>query len=422
MIIDSKSIKKKKNSRYILFSFFLLASIISEIFYRKPLFDASLNFIENAQNSKFLLKISSIISYGGSIYIYFSLSVLVYNFVNTYKSFILTCTLFIASLVVGALKMVYISPRPYWILETKIISYGPCDTGWGNPSGHSLTNVAIFLTLWHILFDCEQLRNRNILKYLTFAFAVLCMITIFFARVVVGSHSFNQVLYGSCLGFCIYFFTFYVLRIEVNNPEQLVKILESRTLIYFLVNVLIFIFILLLYLFASNDELTKYYEEIIKHTACKDEPLSKLLQNEGFLTVGIFLSNMSAYIGLKLEYYFSFHGNYENWKLYNFEEDEMIDDNQSLMSTISVNKETQWNHTSIVISIIRLIIISLLTTIPMLMFILIPSNINLYVQLVFKVFVPLSITIFGVFFLFKPILKRLKLTNNSLYTIILEKI
>lgn len=327
--------------------------------------------------------------------------------------------LFLSTLLVGLLKMIYISPRPYWS-NLEIVPYGSCETGWGNPSGHSLTCVAVYLTLWHIIFECHQLREKVIEKYVSLGFTIIFIMLIMISRVIVGAHSLNQILYGASLGFCVYFFFFFVLCVDLNNPKQFIKIIEFRTLISLVINFFILIFAFLLFVLTHDSENSKAYDEVINSTICKGAPLGKRLQNEGFLAIAVFLVNLAALIGLKLEFYFFFNGNYENWKQYNFEEEEKFDDSKSLLSKISINKSTQWNHTGPVKSFLRLILVALLAAVPMLMYILIPYSVNIYIQFIFKVFASLTITVFGLFYLYKPVLRKVKLVNSALFTELLE--
>lgn len=424
MNIAGNPLKNKKTSRWFIFSLYIIIVMASEQFFRKPLFDASISFIEGLQGSdphkNSLMHIAEFISHLGNSGAFLTIILIVYNFANIYKTYVLLMALLLASMMISILKMIYMSPRPYWVSE-KIIPFG-CEGGWGNPSGHSLASTAFYISLWHILFECSQLRKRKLLKYGSLAFTILFILTIMFSRNAVGAHSLNQILFGCLLGFAIYFFLFYVLCIDVNDSKQFLKFIEFRNLIYGVINFFIFLFAILVYFFNQNEEVFAKWDHAITTHGCASVPKNKRLQNEGFVTFAVFLANFGAFMGIKFEYYFSFAGNVQNWRQFNFEVDEKNDD-ESLMTKISINKETQWNHTNSFYSIMRILIVLLLCAIIILPFYMfIEWDDNFAVVFLFKTLIPFNLAAFSFFFLFKIVLKSLRMVNLTLYSMLQDSL
>jgi membrane-associated phospholipid phosphatase len=414
------SFKKKSRSHWILFFIFVVVIIGTEPIYRNSLFNSSVSFIESIQGynaeSNAFFKVCEYISDLGNSFAFMAIILLFYNFANVYKTFVLVTVLFLSMMLVGLLKMIYASPRPFFV--SPIIDIFGCEGGWGNPSGHSFASSAFYLTTWHILFDCASLRKRIKLKYISLGVTILLILMIMLSRVFVGAHSFNQILYGCLLGCSLYFFVFFVLCIRVNDSKQFLQVIEFRNLIYGLVYFSIFLFAFIIFYFNKyEDEIQKY--DLIITEKCKNHApaTNKRLQDEGFMTFAVFLAHFGAVIGLKFEYFFIFGENTENWRQFNFEIDERRDD-ESLMTKITINKETQWNHTNSFYSITRLFIILILCAIIFMPYYFIKWEDNFVVVFIFKVIFPLNSVTFSMFFLFKIILKSVRMVNLTLYSML----
>ena len=127
------------------------------------------------------------------------------------------------------------------------------------------------------------------------------------------------------------------------------------------------------------------------------------------------------YFGSKYEYNCYFEKKFNNWAQYNFEYDgEILEEEESLASSISFNKARQWNHTNFSISLIRLLILIFLSFGCLYTYIFVNFQ-NFLFELFLKYIIPLNIFTFGLFHLFKLILKYLKVTNILLLTIIGER-
>ena len=148
----------------------------------------------------------------------------------------------------------------------------------------------------------------------------------------------------------------------------------------------------------------------------KEEIIQNIIYKYSFssIIIGIFF-------GAKYEYNFYFEKRFGNWAQYNFEFDgEIAEEDESLASSISFNKARQWNHTNFCISLIRLFFIFLLSFTCLYPFLNITSD-NFYQNLIVNNIIPWNILGFGLFHLFKLVLKYFKVTNMLLLTIIKER-
>jgi membrane-associated phospholipid phosphatase len=415
--------KEKVKSHWALFILYFLIVVITEPFYRQSLFDVSIPLIESLQGSepkkKVFLQIAEFISTLGNSQTFVPIILLFYNFTNIYKTFVLLNVMFLSTMMISVLKMIYVSPRPYWVSE-KIVPFG-CEGGWGNPSGHSIASTAFYLSVWHMAFESSYLKPKKGLKWASLGFTIILIIIIMFSRILVGAHALNQIFYGASLGLAIYFLLFHVLCIRVNDGKQLAKFMEFRNLIYGCVNFFIFLFAFLLYFFNQNQETLNKWDNVISSHGCPNIKKNLRLQNEGFVVFCVFLGNLGAFVGLKMEYYVTFGENLQNWIQYNFEVDEKSDD-ESLMTKISINKETQWNHTNSFFSILRLVTLCILAGVFLLPFYFIDTDDNIFVVAIFKFIFPVNIVSFSIFFLFKVILKSLRMVNMTLFSMLQDSI
>jgi hypothetical protein len=126
---------------------------------------------------------------------------------------------------------------------------------------------------------------------------------------------------------------------------------------------------------------------------------------------------------MKFEYHKVFERNFNNWAQYNFEiEDEKEDDDQSIFSQISFNKVIQWNHTSLLHSILRLVFILILLFLSSLGFIFISWHDNIFLVIFVKLILTMNLIGFGTFYAYKQILKYLKVTNLTFFIMLRESI
>jgi len=417
MFIDSGNRRIRTNSQWLVFSLFITSVFISELFFRDPLYNASFNLIQylqgNDPKNSSLVYAANIFSILGSKTTFIPIIFIVYNYANIYKTYILLMMLLVGFAETSILKMIYTSPRPFF--DMSMVEIIGCTGSWGNPSGHTLKSMAFYLTLWHIVTDCKQLREKKIIKNILLVFTVLFIICIMFSRVIVGAHGLNQILFGGLLGFANYFFIFYVLCLRLNDGKQFAKILNFTNIIHGIINFFIFLFAFLIYYFNEPNYLMPKYNEVINNK-CPNVPMNERFQNEAIVQFAAFLANIGAFIGIKFEYVFCFGENLDNWNQYNFESNE-INDDSSLMTKITINRKTQWNHTNFFYSLIRLFLIALFSAVLVFPYFLFDWDDNIYLVFFLKLTVPANTLTFACFFLFKVFMRSLRMVNMTFYSL-----
>lgn len=120
----------------------------------------------------------------------------------------LMTTVIVSAIVI--LKMLYAQDRPNWYDISITVGYFDCQLEYGNPSGHALEAAAFSFTVY--LDSLLSMSNRSKRKYLVcyslmwLPFPVVYTYAMGFSRVVIGVHSWNQVIFGWLLGLWIAIF------------------------------------------------------------------------------------------------------------------------------------------------------------------------------------------------------------------------
>lgn len=434
MNILRKDINKRNKIRPLILIFILYTITIftAQYFYSDYLFNVSKEWTKKIQKDDNFINILPILETFSNFigtYRMFGLIVLfVYNSANISKSFALIMVCFICNYVSAILKILYHSPFLYYEDDNGSIIPSRCQGGWGNPSENSLTSTCVFLTLWKIVFDCGRLRFKKNAKIISLICLILLIIIVNLCKLFAGLSSLDQIIFGMTVGFMIFFFIFYVIRIDLNNGRGLTKIVNFHLFYYLLINLVLAGGIVLVHFFLSgNNELIEKYNTNITKTICYDKinNISKIhdnlkYDNEAFIICATFFGNIGILIGLKFEYKYMFNSNELNWRQYNFDKEE--GDEESLLSKLSISKETQWNHTTFFFSFLRIIFVALISIIFLLPTLFIPFNWNLAIILIFKIILPYNLVVFNLFYLNKIILQKLSLTNDSIFTLINDSI
>ena len=226
----------------------------------------------------------------------------------------------------------------------------------------------------------------------------------------------------------MYQIIFLLFKVEVNNSKQFFTFLKFKTRYYLFINLILlaFEFILNIFIIADIDE--DYYSGNID---TQQERLfySKFLNdnfnyrrffylNKGnFCDALCFIMNIVAFLSLKLELYWKYKGDYENWSSNNFErppqQNALLGD-MTEVDDYFIRDATQWNHTGCCKTVVRLffiIILCLCSLLPsVLMYYFIKSTeANGYL---FIIIVPQFLLVFGMFYLFKAIMRCFKLTKK----------
>ena len=240
---------------------------------------------------------------------------------------------------------------------------------------------------------------------------------------------YNQIIFSICIGLVTYQSIFFFFKVDVNKSKQLYNFLNFNISYYLFINIILLAFQIILFLFIIDKWDADYFKKNI------DEQQDRIFYPEflrdsfnyrknfyldkgTFNSVICFLMNIISFLSMKLELFWTFRGNYQRWSTSNFEkqknENRFLDYSDD--DFIS-GDNTQWNHTGLVLSIIRLIITIILCFLCMLPTILLygvfkvkDNDINGFICLTALPFIFMN---FGIFYFFKPIFRLLGLAKRK---------
>ena len=190
---------KETKIKLIFITIFFLVGFTIEFFYRKPLYDNSVKIAESVQDSLYsTTTFFKYLAYLGVIEFYLAIIFFLFFPINYCFTFFLN--IIISVHLCNFAKLVYSQGRPF-LLDKKV--YITCETGYGNPSGHSFQFTSNLLAFAQMFIDFFKLsRKYCIIIYIICSILIL---SINFSRIVFGVHSINQVIFGDTLGFTVYF-------------------------------------------------------------------------------------------------------------------------------------------------------------------------------------------------------------------------
>ena len=325
---------------------------------------------------------------------------MIYNYCNIYKTFILLISLQYP-LILSQILNIYLINR----INNK-----------AEINNELIYTTGYTLILWEILFNSDTdekihysiksidsiRKGPNINKFSLFLITIFISILHFINFILFNN--IENILFDLIIGLTLYNIFFKIFELDPNNPRQFQNFVDFSLFYFILISFMINLFFIIFTINATNNYPNK--EEIIQNIIYKYSFSS--------IIIGIFF-------GAKYEYNFYFEKRFGNWAQYNFEFDgEIAEEDESLASSISFNKARQWNHTNFCISLIRLFFIFLLSFTCLYPFLNITSD-NFYQNLILNNIIPWNILGFGLFHLFKLVLKYLKVTNMLLLTIIKER-
>lgn len=191
----------RKPDRLYLFKVSLIVVIlfINQVFSDK-IFIFSIRVIEQLQKYDFFA-ISEFLSYKlffvGILYLF----VCPFILDNKAKAFYNLFNGSVAMLVYAILKMLFADWRPNYLSRQLIDTKYHCEPDYGNPSGHSLLSM----NMWIILADdiIANIRNRHLRNFIRIFFAGISF-SICLSRLYLGAHSVNQIIFGAGTGYLIY--------------------------------------------------------------------------------------------------------------------------------------------------------------------------------------------------------------------------
>ena len=266
-------------------------SIIAELFYRYPLMDLTITFEEKLQNSlsENSINLFKVISkLGGGLII--AITFIIFSlFTSVIELFFIICTLVFSVYLHSLMKGLYREKRPFW--ENQNLFQKECQLGYGNPSGHSLTQIFFFLTLCDLIIKKIKINFIKKLKKVIMTFIIFLIILfsvgwpllVSFSRLVDGVHYINQIVYGLSLGIVLFFLFSLVLELYEIPLQFFIKIFKIKKIIGFVYLTLIFLFAISFISFLILDPRInmKKYNDMVENL-CPDKAEFKKLLKESF--------------------------------------------------------------------------------------------------------------------------------------------
>ena len=384
--ITKEETGKKENKKLYLYIKILIliiyvAIIVStEITYRKKLFDKSIEYQEDIRE-KYEKKSAfyscwKFFSVLGTLYVCLGIYFIIFIFFPLNYSFCAMQSLNLSNYTTNILKMIYRNPRPYWKSDILDIV---CNSGYGNPSGHSLVCLSFFLTISHILTNFNFFRTTlkgKILRIVIFCFFISLAFLVIISRVLVAAHSINQVIYGSLLGISIYFIPIHIFSYHTYSSEKFIEHMYNikNFVIYIIVYISLVILLIIIYFSISDDEDIEHliYKKVFNGKKCDFKYKFQLLKNDGFTQALAITSMIGAHLGLFLLIYILKKLKY------------------------SIEYLNEFNQSSVKRWFIRLPIL-IISAIFILLYFIIPKKSSLAIIIIFKFALTFFLTSFGLY-------------------------
>ena len=193
--MDNWKLRAKNISKHILLPLAIL--FVTELFYREPLWQQTLEEVPVMQEKKKLYKFFHTITTMGNFYSFFLIYALCFNLMPRPAAMYIICASTFVHYLNNEMKSIYNQERPYWVNQD--IKSSACLTGLGNPSGHMMGNVFIYVSLYlHRFYEVGVIRprmsmfcNEYIIRMGLTAVLALYIIFMGFSRVFLGAHSYN---------------------------------------------------------------------------------------------------------------------------------------------------------------------------------------------------------------------------------------
>ena len=386
-----------------IFILIIIISFLIEFLVRENLFSISIPIIIFLQrNFYYFYPIELFFSLFGMEKGIFLILIISYNISNILIPLILLSISLISIYIGGILKIIYQNERPFFInSEIKVLN---CEGGFGNPSNHSLLSTFFYLSLYEIYVNKNEKINekqKNLIYFLTIIF----IFSIVFSRMFLGVHTLNQILFGSLIGFFLYFFMF---KIYKFNQNVLFIIYNFKQIVFVIIFLIIFGFFNYYFFFNFDNKILYEKYNFMIEKNCPNFPIIKRLENESFYCIFVLSVLIFAVFGIYYEYYYIFSANVSKFIKYNFN-----NENENEINLLNNNVNNRWNKTNFNVSIKRFFVILIVCGILLIPYFFISYDNNFFVVLVFKTLIPLYVIVFVLFSYMKKITGYFNLNNNS---------
>ena len=380
--------KNEKNNKSLYIKIFIAIIYFGLIIgieqaYRENLFNKSIDAQEDIRKDhdkgSAFYEFWNFISYFGIAGVTFPIFAIIFLFFPLSSSFLTLQVLIYSIYITNTFKIIYRNARPYWKSDLLDVV---CNSGYGNPSGHSVTSTAYYLTLPHIITNSEYFKRKikgKILRIIIFCLFMILGALVIISRVILAAHSINQVIYGFTLGFGIYFIGIYILSYHTYQHHEFIKHITSFlvVVIYMVFHFFILALLIIIYFSVDDDQQIKDSIEnnIFNGVRCKIKNEYLMYKNDGFFQGLAITSLLGAHLGIILLVNLLKKNNY-----------------------IINGYITEFNQSSIKRWLIRLPIL-LISGIFIILYFAVPGDSSLPIVFIFKSALSFFFTTFGIYFL-----------------------
>lgn len=356
---------------------------------------------------------------------YLILCAVLFCFVNIYKVYILSMTIFLSNFVSSTLSFIFHSPKPYMAFYKikPIVNFNE----WGSPNTQILVLASFALSLYKVLTENKVMERKLWAKIILIVLLVAYSFIDIFLLFCCGNCSYNQIILSLFMAVIIYIFIFYCLKVDLNKSKQFYDFMKFKVHNYLVINLLLFTFQVVLNLFIIDKGDHEYYtrnasEQInlmptnsFTDIFCKYRK-TFYLNSGNFCNLIIYLMNIVAFVSVKADLRITYKNNYNSWIENNFEKPR-IDSlaNNNLMDNSGINdyaniEQSQWNHLGAFRGIIRMILVVIATLVILSLFVWISSwsDSEVY-SFIFLITIPTILVVCGIFYFYKPIISAIKL-------------
>ena len=410
----------KNKTMNILILLLSLIAFICEFIYRESLFKSSLEIEDYLQKSSwnFTIYIFKIITKVGGEYLMVVPVGFILIFFSLIKSSVFMTGFLFCLQFHSMMKIWYGNTRPFW--ENKDLYKGICDGGFGNPSGHSMISTYLYLTLYIYLQDLKCFKNNTNVNIVSLVLIIFWILLIIYSRIILGLHSLNQIIYGTTLGLTVFSLEIVVFKLNEMPATFYKKLFKEKTYIISISSCIIFVSFLSIinkFIFNSSFDIEKY-NKVINEKCGEKYPLYRRFNNDGVFGSFCIFIFMGMYFGQILFWYLIDNkykkGNYSiekqiislNESL--SEEDENVKFQKQKENQENLKKSQKideliinWNQDGLIsvslTIILKIILVLILCASPILLFILVPKDANLFSIFVCKLAIPFFSSLFLIY-------------------------
>jgi len=319
-------------------------------------------------------------------YAYVVIIAATYHVFDVPNAFLVTTTIYTALGVLSIMKSFMHEARPFFVTE---LTPTKCWLEYGNPSGHSITSSALYLTIWDLV--CRRFEADKRQRYISLAFTIFTVFMIAASRIYHGVHTYNQILLGWILGVAIHYFfcrvvytelITFVTRAHTYSLKQL--LFNKGTFVFYT------IYAIALFNFVFGDILhpapTEWMDTIKLNCAKFGDFAYDLPETENFVRFNLASTIAGSYVGLIIE---------QRW--------------------MGTRKYKDFNKTPPFTTLLRVIVCSTVGSPCLAGIILCPkTNVHWIKKLLFKTVIPITIGNCYLFGFSKTVALRAGLVNTTL--------